>query len=255
MNPTNGSRRRPSAPRDEVQRGLVESRTLGEITALDHAVLLAHAIPEASGELAAEVRAAGELGILARMRAIGAALHAHLGAAACTELTRHPSDTVRGWAWFALATEPGSPPEIVALILPAADDPHFGVREWAWMAVRDRLAAELDESVAALAELTTDPSERVRRFASEALRPRGVWAKRIAVLGSEPDRGLPILEPLRADPSTYVQDSVANWINDAAKSNPGWARDLAIRWARESPGPETRRILRRGLRSLDGARA
>lgn len=254
MNPTNGSRNRPSAPRDEVQRGRVESRTLGEITALDHALLLAHAIPEASAELAAEVRAAGELGILARMRAIGAALRAHLGAAACAELTRHPSDTVRGWAWFALAAEPGSPHELVALILPAADDPHFGVREWAWMAVRDRLAVELEESIAVLAELTTDPSERIRRFASEALRPRGVWAKRIAVLGAEPDRGLPILEPLRADPSVYVQDSVANWINDAAKSNPGWARDLAIRWARESPGPETQRILHRGLRSLDDAR-
>lgn len=254
MSPAGGSRSGQSVPRDEVQRGLVESRTLGEITALDHAVLLAHAIPGASSELVAEVRAAGELGILARMRAIGAALRAHLETSACSDLTRHLSDTVRGWAWFALASEPGSPRELVALILPAADDSHFGVREWAWMAVRERLAAELGESIAALAELTSDPSERIRRFASETLRPRGVWAKRLAVLGSEPDRGLPILEPLRADPSTYVQDSVANWINDAAKSSPEWARDLAIRWARESPGPETRRILRRGLRSLDDAR-
>ncbi|MDV8009649.1 DNA alkylation repair protein, partial [Rhodococcus sp. IEGM 1318] len=67
----------------------------------------------------------------------------------------------------------------------------------------------------------------------------------------DPDLGLPILTPLRADPSRYVQDSVANWINDAAKTNPDWARTQCRRWLTEyEANAATERIARRALRSL-----
>ena len=235
-----------------IQAGRVEASTLAEILALDHAALLDAVLPAAQETLRADVRQAGALGILARMQAIGAALHDHLGADACGRLTSHPSDTVRGWGWFALvAGRPAEPAaSLIDLVLPAADDRHFGVREWAWLCVRERLAADLDTSIPALAALTGDPSERIRRFACEALRPRGVWAKHIAVLKTRPELGEPILEPLRADGARYVQDSVGNWINDAAKTRPEWATALAARWSQASGTPETQRILRRGLRSL-----
>ncbi|MGT2491102.1 hypothetical protein ACU4GD_12565 [Cupriavidus basilensis] len=66
------------------------------------------------------------------------------------------------------------------------------------------LAADLDGSIALLAAWTAAPSERPRRFASEALRPRGVWCAHIAALKKNPARALPLLEPLKADTSAYA---------------------------------------------------
>lgn len=235
-----------------VNSGRAQARTLTEALGIDHSTLLASVVPNAPDSLTAAVAEAQQLGILKRMHAIGTALHETLAGSQLAALSEHPSDTVRGWACFALAADPESAriASVLEYTRPFADDSHFAVREWAWMATRAHLTSDLPESISRLSSWTGDPSERVRRFASEALRPRGVWARRIPELLNDPELGLPLLEPLRADPARYVQDSVANWINDAAKSQPEWALGLARRWRAESPTPETERILTRGLRSL-----
>jgi 3-methyladenine DNA glycosylase AlkC len=233
--------------------GLGASRTLAEILAVDHAELLASVIPDAAPALVAAVQHAGSLGVLARMRHIGAAMLAHTTPDLRARLQHHPSDTVRGWACFADACRDGDLPDVLTRVRPVADDPHFGVREWAWLAVRPHLAVHLDDAIRLLTKWTADPSERIRRFASEALRPRGVWAAHIRELKADPERGLALLEPLRADPSRYVQDSVGNWINDAAKTRPEWATNLGARWLAESPTDATARIVRRALRSIPTA--
>jgi 3-methyladenine DNA glycosylase AlkC len=168
-------------------------------------------------------------------------------------LATHPSDVVRSWAAQWLAFSDLALPGKLQAVRRFAADGHFGVREMAWMAVRDEIAGDVDAAVALLAPWSLDPDPNIRRFASEATRPRGVWCAQIDALKAEPWRGLPLLEPLRADPSRYVQNSVANWLNDAAKTQPDWVREVCARWTRVRADPATHYIARRALRSIEPA--
>jgi 3-methyladenine DNA glycosylase AlkC len=133
---------------------------------------------------------------------------------------------------------------------PLADDAHFGVREWAWLALRSDIVAEPLEALALLQPWTLQRSPNQRRFACEALRPRGVWATHIALFKQQPEHALPLLEALADDPERYVQDSVGNWLNDAGKSQPGWVRDVCARWQSTHDSAANTYIRKRALRSL-----
>jgi 3-methyladenine DNA glycosylase AlkC len=152
------------------------------------------------------------------------ALHAERDAVA-HRLATHASDVARCWAaqWVTLSGLP-LPAQLEAVRRFAAD-PHFGVREIAWMAVRDAVIASLDEALALLQPWVFDADPNIRRFASELTRPRGVWCAQIEALKAEPWRALPLIEPLRADGSRYVQNSVANWLNDASKTQGRMGRE------------------------------
>lgn len=248
--PRRGARRRADIPPDvlaRINRGLEPTITLVEILAADFNALLAAADPASARRATIDPA----LGVIGRMRAAASILLESRGPAAAARFADHPSDIVRGWACFMIGLDPSRRGLRARLtdMRPLADDPHSGVREWAWLALRPLVGEHPANAVTILAPWTRLPSANLRRFASEITRPRGVWCAHIESLKIDPSPGLPLLEPLRADTHKYVQDSVGNWINDAAKSNPDWARDLAARWRRESPTPHTERILRRGLRS------
>ncbi|MDO5090277.1 MAG: DNA alkylation repair protein [Cardiobacteriaceae bacterium] len=231
-------------------RGECASRTLAEITALDQAQLARHVFPNLPADAHDAIADACRLGILKRMQGIAAILLNKLSAQEILRCQTHPSDTVRGWGCFIIGAQTMTLEARLAAIRPFADDAHFGVREWAWMAVRPHLAAELDHAIALLTPWTQAEAAYLRRFACEALRPRGVWSAHIAALKDAPQRALPLLDALRADPERYVQDSVANWLNDAAKSQPQWVQDVCRDWLRDSASPATRYICRRALRNL-----
>ena len=234
-----------------LSRGQMQSATLAECMALDQAMLVRTVFPGLSASALKAVNVACALGVLKRMACIGAVLLDELGTDGIAQCQSHAADTVRGWACFMIGAQPALDLQArLTSIRPLADDVHFGVREWAWMGVRPHLAQELAESIAHLAPWTAEPSERLRRFASEALRPRGVWCAHIAALKREPAQALPILSPLRADPSAYVQDSVANWLNDAAKDQPVFVRDLCTQWLQGASTDATRRICQRAQRNL-----
>ena len=165
-------------------------------------------------------------------------------------LATHPSDIARGWAaqWVMFSALPLA--RKLEAVRRFAADPHFGVREIAWMAVRDEVSGDVDSAVRLLQPWVLHADPNIRRFASELTRPRGVWCAQIEALKAEPWRGLPLLEPLKADASRYVQNSVANWLNDAAKTKGEWVEEVCERWARESRAAETQYIVRRATRSL-----
>jgi len=241
----------PADVLDALSRGQLQSATLAECLALDQEKLLLAAFPGLSPRARQAATQAAQLGILKRMMGMGALLLEELGSAGIPLCQSHGSDTVRGWACFMIGARPdqGLATRLAAME-PLADDAHFGVREWAWMAMRPHLARELAPAIVQLAAWTSSPSERLRRFASEALRPRGVWCAHIAALKRQPGQALPVLAPLRADTSAYVQDSVANWLNDAGKDQPDWVRGLCRQWLADDPPAAPRRICQRALRNL-----
>ncbi|WP_457581294.1 DNA alkylation repair protein [Ensifer canadensis] len=232
--------------------GKAEASTLTECLAVDFATLMRSAVPEVGEDALSAIGAIAGSGISKRMALAAGLIRDQLGDGAVTRLRQHRSDAIRGWACFMVGANAAlTLAERLAAIRPFADDPHFGVREWAWMAVRPHLAADLRMAVALLADWTGTSSDRLRRFASEATRPRGVWCSHIPTLKRNPEMALTILEPLNADPSLYVQDSVGNWLNDAAKDRPDWVRDLCASWQRDRDSAATTRICKRALRSID----
>ena len=168
------------------------------------------------------------------------------------KIAKHSSDLVRCWATYTISkNEKLSIAQILENIKPFAADTHFGVREIAWLSVRPKIALNLDQSIRILASWTTDVNENVRRFASEATRPRGVWCEHIEILKQNPALGLPILEPLKSDKHKYVQDSVANWLNDASKTQPDFVIEICEKWQNENLSKETAYIVKRALRTLE----
>jgi 3-methyladenine DNA glycosylase AlkC len=196
---------------------------------------LAPSIPKNSIDL--------ELGVVQRMAQAGALLRLHQ-----IDLSSSISDTARGWAAFAIGqNESIDPIKRLAAMRVFAADSHFGVREWAWMAVRAIVVSDPKMAINTLTLWTSNQDANLRRFASEATRPRGVWAASIPLLRKEPLHALPILNRLRHDTERYVEDSVANWLNDAVKDQPEWVLGLLKQWAADGVSP---RLIVRAQRSI-----
>ncbi len=166
-------------------------------------------------------------------------------------LTQHPSDVVREYGCFLLGCFENIPfKQKLALMHDLADDHNPGARETAWLALRDEFIEHLDVGLTLMLDWAKSDKPNIRRFASEISRPRGVWCKHIEVLKEHPQKGEKLLNLLKEDAHKYVQDSVGNWINDAAKTNPEWAKKLTQDWLKSSDSKHTQRIVKRGLRSL-----
>ena len=249
-----GATRTVDIPRDvlhALSRGELQCATLAECLAVDQAVLARTIFPALEAHALNTINETCQLGVLKRMTHIGAILLNALGSEGIEQCQTHRADMARGWACFMIGAQPNLDlSERLAAMRQLADDAHFGVREWAWMAMRPHLVQELPTAIAQLMPWTQDPSERVRRFACEVLRPRGVWCTHISQFKRTPELALPLLSAMRSDPSVYVQDSVANWLNDAAKDQPTWVRDICAQWLQSSKTAATRRICQRALRNL-----
>ncbi|MEO0789115.1 MAG: DNA alkylation repair protein [Bacteroidota bacterium] len=167
-------------------------------------------------------------------------------------LSAHQSDAIRCYSPYLIALDHSLDlKEKLNRVKPLVADEHFGLREVVWMAMRPEINRSLDQAIKLLTNWTRSEDDNIRRFTTEVSRPRGVWCKHIDRLKEDPNLALPILENLKSDPSKYVQDSVANWLNDASKTQAQFVIDLCDRWRVESPTKETQRIVKRARRTID----
>ncbi|MEM7623195.1 MAG: DNA alkylation repair protein [Planctomycetota bacterium] len=240
----------PAATVIELNAAKAEAANLAESLAVDFASLLQASLPALPSGAIKAMHAARADGYLRRMTLAAELALEHTGPGVIETLKGVPSDTARGWACYAIGITAPNADDAIQRIRPLAADPHYGVREWAWLGVRPHVVAEPIRAIELLTPWVHDPDPNVRRFATEATRPRGVWCTHITQLKDNPAPGLPLLEPMRADAAKYVQDSVANWLNDASKTAPDWVTSLTTRWTQASDNPCTARIARRALRTL-----
>ncbi len=236
---------KPSHERaQQLSLGLIETKNLMDGLAIDFNVLLSTVFPKH------KLLIDNTLGITKRMYYAAIAINEAVGFKCYDEISQHSCDTIRGIAAYLLALQKLPFNQQLAFVRPLADDPHFGVREWAWIALRPAVTQSLDEAIEFLLPWVIDESMRVQRFAVEITRPRGVWCAHIQHLKDQPWHGLPLLDPVNNTPHKYLQDSVANWLNDASKSQPEWVIQLCEHWEYASPTPATLRICKRAKRTL-----
>ncbi|WFR65490.1 DNA alkylation repair protein [Paenibacillus amylolyticus] len=253
----------PEHIRTGLQAGQIESVNLTEWLAVDHVFLFQKVTHEwgmdaETVEMIEQLKQISESRIMKIIPAIGMQWLNLLNRLPISERTNlfrsiaeHRSDSVRCWAAYIIGLDSGlNLNEKLEHIRPFAADPHFGVREIAWMAVRESISADLSAALQHLTSWSVDPDPLIRRFAIECIRPRGVWAKHIQELKENPAMALTLLDAVKSDAHKYVQDSVSNWLNDASKTNPEWVRQVCATWSQQSNTQHTRRIVTRATRSL-----
>ena len=256
--------RRSEIPPDvltALNEGREETITLVEWLSIDMPVLLRSILPgvgvtEALEELGKTADGLVNEGVTRRLKAIGAALfdatRSHPQQSEIYEaLAGHKSDMVRAWTAYMLTADPDMElGERLEAARRFAADLSVAVRECAWDSFRPYIAADLNRGFQLLKTWVRDSDPNIRRCAVEATRPRGVWTAHIEALKENPEPGLVLLEPVRSDPSQYVQRAVANWLNDASKSRPDWVRMICARWTDESQTQATARTVNHALRTL-----
>jgi 3-methyladenine DNA glycosylase AlkC len=235
----------------QLNEGVLQTATLSECLSVDFACLMGNVCPEIDRAAVDRIKEAAGLGITKRMALAATILAEQLNSKQIAHLAQHPSDTVRGWTAYGIALDSSDHLETqLDRIRPFANDDHFGVREWAWLALRPAIAKEITYSIQLLLPWAIDDSANVRRFAIEVTRPRGVWSKHISDLKTAPHLGKGLLDRVMEDPSRYVQDSAANWLNDASKSNSPWVIQYCENWRNQSDSQAVAYITRRALRSV-----
>ncbi|WP_145413996.1 DNA alkylation repair protein [Paenibacillus xylanexedens] len=253
----------PEHIRHLLQSGTIESVNLTEWLAVDHILLLQQItreldVPISTQDVYEKLEPKDQHRIMKVIPAIGSLWLEYMEGIPRQDeadlficLANHRSDSVRCWAAYIIGLNPHlHVTEKLEQIRPFAADAHFGVREIAWMAVRDSIRADLLTALQDLIPWSSDPDPMIRRFAIESTRPRGVWAKHIQPLKDHPEIALPLLSPVKSDAHPYVQDSVSNWLNDASKTNPDWVRQTCAMWIEQSDTKPTQRIVKRGQRSI-----
>jgi 3-methyladenine DNA glycosylase AlkC len=98
-------------------------------------------------------------------------------------------------------------------------------------------------------EWKKDSNQHVRRLVSEGTRPLLPWATRLQQLQQNPEPVIPLLNYLKNDPELYVRRSVANHLNDIAKTHPKLVLDVCNNWKNDAD-EKVQWIIKQSLRTL-----
>jgi len=252
----------PSNVLAALNRGEIETVNLVEFLAVDHAKLFRSTRSQLSlddpsaKQIASTIKKLADVGVMQRLADTGQVFHQVLDGsdhreAVYRQLAAHPSDVLRNWAAYMDTANPKLTfAQRLKRARPFAIDENMGVREIAWMCVRVPASDKIVTQIEKLHPFAKHKNYLMRRFAIELSRPRGVWTKHITGLKERPEIAEPLLELCREDETKYVQDSVANWLNDASKSRPDFVKTLCDRWLSETNSKHTQRIAHRALRTL-----
>jgi len=261
-----GARKASDIPQKVLEllnKGEIETVNLTEWLAIDHVKLIQEVFPDLGIEqekidaIIKEIKAQKKPSTMNTTKLIGSSLYQLYSNTKelnqiLSKLSTHLSDSIRCYAPYLIGlNEQLTIEQKLAQSQYLAADKHFGIREVVWMALRPEIDKNLESAISVLSEWTLHKDENIRRFATEATRPRGVWSKHIDRLKENPELALPILENLKSDNAKYVQDSVGNWLNDASKSTPDFVSELCEKWRTESPTQATEKIIKRARRSID----
>lgn len=115
-------------------------------------------------------------------------------------------------------------------------------------AVRPFFVKDQNKMVEQMTKWSLHPHHRVRRLASEGIRPRLPWGMALNQFKQDPLPIIPILTNLKEDEFLYVRKSVANNINDISKDHPEVVLKLAKEWIGKHP--HTDWIIKHGCRTL-----
>lgn len=241
---------------EALNKGLIPTVNLVEWLAINQRQLMLLVLPKTyHAVVSSQLDTLKAETALACIKAIGAALFEEYKRIKDTDLFHflqtHPSDMLRCWAAIMVGFNEQNISKQLEAILPFAIDDHFGVREISWIAIRDQLMVEYPEAFPIFSDWVKSENPYQRRFAIESIRPKGVWCKQFKEMSVEPSLALPLLEVLQNDPHKYVQDSVANWLNDASKAQPEFVKSVCAQWSLNNPtSKSTSYIVKRALRSI-----
>ena len=97
--------------------------------------------------------------------------------------------------------------------------------------------------------ISLDENVHVRRLASEGVRIRLPWLKKLYVALEEFERYMNILTNLKDDPEKFVQKSVGNNLNDLYKDEPEKADFIISQWKKSGQSKAQDWIIKHGRRN------
>lgn len=117
-------------------------------------------------------------------------------------------------------------------------------------AMRALIRAFPERTMAVLLEWSKSDNVYVRRCASECMRVRLPWAKKLTAAVEQFDSYVKVLDNLHCDENRYVQRSVGNNLNDLYKFDKEKAQFIVDRWLADDPAEATLKIIRHGTRNI-----